>query len=306
MPKVSVIIPIYGVENYIERCVRSLLEQTLEDIEFIFVDDCTPDHSIEILMRLIEEYQVRSQEMNHIIKIERMSKNSGLPAVRRHGIKLCTGDYIIHCDSDDWVDRRFCEILYNEASENGYDIVSCDYYKSDGKEHRIIKVTERPELWQGPVWNKIVRRSLYCDNEIRYPKASKAEDGALMTQLSFFANKKQHIDVPLYYYYYNENSICNVMSEEKCLDRLMQEMQNTDLRIRFLEDHGVADKYKNDIIIWKYIAKSNLLPFISDKKCFKIWKDTYPDITRDILISKYFSFKTKMNFILRYLRIKKS
>ena len=90
--------------KYIERCARSLFEQTLDSIEFIFVDDCTPDHSIEILKSIIEEYRLRFEEKNYTVRIERMPTNSGLANVRRHGIQLATGDYIAHCDSDDWVD----------------------------------------------------------------------------------------------------------------------------------------------------------------------------------------------------------
>ena len=86
MPKVSVIVPVYGVEKYIERCARSLFEQTLDDMEFIFVDDCTPDRSIEKLKSIIEEYQLRFAEMNYEVRTERMPTNSGQAAVRRHAL----------------------------------------------------------------------------------------------------------------------------------------------------------------------------------------------------------------------------
>ena len=84
MPKVSVLVPVYGVEKYIERCARSLFEQTLDDIEFIFVDDCTPDRSIEILESVIEKYRLRFAEKKYDVRIERMPTNSGQAAVRRH------------------------------------------------------------------------------------------------------------------------------------------------------------------------------------------------------------------------------
>ena len=87
MPKVSVCIPVYGVENYIERCARSLFEQTLDDIEFIFVDDCSPDRSIEILKHVIDEYRHSFEKRNYTVRIEQMPTNSGLAAVRRHGIQ---------------------------------------------------------------------------------------------------------------------------------------------------------------------------------------------------------------------------
>ena len=89
MPKVSVIIPVYGVEKYIERCARSLFEQTLDDIEYIFVDDCSPDKSVFILERIIKEYSSRFLDEGKKVRIERMPKNCGLPAVRKYGIQLC-------------------------------------------------------------------------------------------------------------------------------------------------------------------------------------------------------------------------
>ena len=84
MPKVTVIVPVYGVEKYIERCAISLFEQTLDDIEIIFVNDCTPDRSMEILDRIIEKYRFLFEEKKYIVRTESMLTNSGLPAVREH------------------------------------------------------------------------------------------------------------------------------------------------------------------------------------------------------------------------------
>lgn len=108
MPKVSVIIPVYGVEKYIERCARSLFEQTLEDMEFIFVDDSTRDNSIDILLEVINEYPQRKNQ----IKILTHEVNKGLPAARQTGIKAAKGDYIAHCDSDDWVTPNAYQEMY--------------------------------------------------------------------------------------------------------------------------------------------------------------------------------------------------
>ena len=135
MPKVSVIVPIYGVEKYIGRCAVSLFEQTLDDLEFIFVNDCTLDKSIEILKTTLENYPQRKVQT----KILTMSKNSGLPAVRKYGVQHATGEYIIHCDSDDWIDINAYEMLYEKASSGNYDIVFCNLCLSDGFHNQIIK-----------------------------------------------------------------------------------------------------------------------------------------------------------------------
>ncbi len=97
MLKVSVIIPVYGVEKYIERCTRSLFEQTLDDMEFIFVNDCTKDNSIAIIERIAEEYPLRKSQI-HILNHQ---VNKGLPIARQTGLRVATGEYIAHCDSDD-------------------------------------------------------------------------------------------------------------------------------------------------------------------------------------------------------------
>ena len=194
--KVSIIIPIYGVELFIERCAISLFEQTLDDIEYIFVDDCTMDKSVQILQGIIAKYPQRKDNV-FIIRHER---NKGLASARKTGLKFVHGEYVAHCDSDDWVERNMYEYLYQEAISANADIVWCDYYRSDGKSKKTISTKVQPELMQGPVWNKLVRTRLYTDYDIEFPTANKGEDGALMVQLSFFANKRIHVAKPLYNY----------------------------------------------------------------------------------------------------------
>ena len=115
MPAVSVIIPVYGVEKYIERCARSLFEQTMEDLEYIFVDDCTPDASMDILARVMDDYPARRCQ----VKVLHNEVNRGLAYTRRRGVEASTGDYIIHCDSDDYVEKDIYEKLYAKATEEG-------------------------------------------------------------------------------------------------------------------------------------------------------------------------------------------
>ena len=140
MSKVSVVVPIYGVEKYIERCARSLFEQTLDDIEFIFVDDCTKDHSICVLEKVLLDYPQR-QKQTTIVHHE---VNKGLPLARQTGIMMATGDFIAHCDSDDWVDVDVYRQMYDTAINEKADVVICDYYKANDK----IKETYRTRRTQ--------------------------------------------------------------------------------------------------------------------------------------------------------------
>ena len=121
MPKLSVIIPIYGVEKYIERCAKSLFEQTLDDIEFIFVNDCTQDMSIEILKTVIESYPNRKDQ----IRIIHHKTNKGLSRARETGVQAATGDYIAHCDSDDWIDLDYLSAVEEVMSKYQADIGMC-------------------------------------------------------------------------------------------------------------------------------------------------------------------------------------
>ena len=172
--KVSVIIPVYGVEAFIERCMRSLLEQTLQEVEFIVVDDCSPDKSIAIARKVVSEYPNRS------VRFISHEANKGLPAARNTGLEVATGEYVFHCDSDDWVEPDMLETLYRAAEEAKADIVWCDWFLSFEKNERYmvqpqyaIPTDALKGMLSGTmkynVWNKLVKRELYTANAISFP-----------------------------------------------------------------------------------------------------------------------------------------
>ena len=133
--KISVIIPIYKVEALIERCATTLMEQTLRDVEYIFVDDATPDRSIEILQNVISRYPERKEQIHivhHVI-------NKGLPAARNTGLSMAQGEYIFHCDSDDYVEPAMLEELYGIAEKKNADIVWCDWYLTFAVKERYMR-----------------------------------------------------------------------------------------------------------------------------------------------------------------------
>ena len=189
-PKVSIIVPIYRVEEYIERCAESLFAQTFDDIEYIFVDDCSPDKSVEILQRTLEKYPHRKR----LTRIERLSSNSGLPAVRRQGIQLASGDYTVHCDSDDWMDVHAIKELYTFALSGHYDMVFYDFYRSDGvstyaSAPRKVSTNNKDFLMSsllcgrlmGSLCGALIKRSLY--DGITFPRQNMNEDLATIIQL---------------------------------------------------------------------------------------------------------------------------
>lgn len=212
---VSVIIPIFNAEQSIEKCCRSLFEQTLDSIQFIFVDDCTPDNSINILNAILSEYPQRRKNT----KIIHHSSNKGVGSARKTGIIHAIGDFIIHCDSDDWVEKNMYEQMYKVAKASDADIVICDFNEIYPQTTKLIHVNPLNNNLQcveallsgsmhGGLWNKLVKRTLYTEHKIiPIDGLNFCEDFYLLYKLFFFAKKILFIDTPLYQY-----NKCNINS----------------------------------------------------------------------------------------------
>jgi len=207
-PLVSIIVPIYGVEKYIERCARSIFEQIYENLEIIFVNDCTPDNSIEILNNVIEEYPNRksqTQIINH-------DQNKGLAGARLTGLKASTGYYIQNIDSDDYLDKNMIDEMVIIAEKENADITICDFmniYPNQTK-HLHVNPSLNPHILlqqvltgevHSSVCNKLIKHSLYFDNNI-FPieGLNMREDLSVMFRLLYFAEKIAYISKPFYNY----------------------------------------------------------------------------------------------------------
>lgn len=303
MPKVSVIVPIYGVEKYIERCARSLFEQTLVDIEFIFVDDCTKDSSIDILSRVVKDYPQHQDQ----VKILRHEVNKGLPTARKTGIKVATGDYIAHCDSDDWVTKDAYQVMYDTAIREDADMTICDFFVSDGINHRpyysYLSNTEENDLFVYiNIWTRLIKRSLY-ENDIHYPRYAMFEDRVLSIQLTSYAHKIATIDKPLYYYFCNAESICRVFTEDKCVQRWRQAVENTDITVSALERKGLTEKYPIQVCRQKYEARHQIAPITNKSIYYSMWANCYREINKTMLFSKGIKMSERIRFALTYLRL---
>lgn len=312
MPKVSVVVPIYKVEKYIARCARSLFEQSLNDMEFVFVDDCTPDNSINILKSVIAQYPNRENQ----IKIVQHTENKGLPMARKSGISNTTGDFIIQCDSDDWVDKKMYETMYNEAIKNKADVVVCGYQVTDGEHFTPYVNCQSIEkelfiqncLFQkesASLCSKLFKRELF-QNEIVYPIYGMGEDIALCLQLIYFCKKICFIPKPFYYYFSNQNSISKHNSVESVVSRFEQAYDNVLILERFFRQNFVMGKNMElSLDCFKHKQRDLLLPVISQKEYFKLWKTCFKGINRKIVFMPL-SLKDKMFFLLRITRIFKS
>ena len=324
MPRVSVIVPIYGVERYIEQCARSLFAQTLEDMEFIFIDDCTKDRSMEVLAKVMEECRERFEEMRWTVRRERMERNSGLPAVRRRGVELASGEYIVHCDSDDWTDRDMYRLMYEKAHAEGLDAVFCDHYRAvgsgqwavgsegdndydnDDNQHvrtfpwvEIDKQRAFDSMYadnQGyhSLWSAMYRATLY-GKVSEFPRNNMGEDTALTAQLLYFARTVGYIPQPLYYYRQREGSIVQTLSVEKRWENVRQLMQNQELIIRFFEQQQVEERY---IVFAKLTARFALEGLRKERGFREAWKSCYPEIGRRIVCNKDIRLGVRVKFFL--------
>ena len=314
MPKVSVIIPVNGVEKYIERCARSLFEQTLDDIEYIFVDDCTPDKSIEILERIIEEYRPRFAGERKVVRIERMFTNSGLPAVRKHGIQFSTGDYVIHCDSDDWVDTDMYRLMYEEAKRTDADIVMCGYKTTDGvrvfnecyhqqtnKTKLLSSLLTMHESWS--VWNKMCKKSLY-DNDIVYPTLAMGEDMVLTTQLVLKASRIGVIAKALYNYFYNPNSITKVQSESSRYKHWKDSTENAKTVISIFKKKGLEHEYANELEYLKFLQKDLAGGLARTKKYSKEWLEMFQEINWKTFSNPFIPNSRKLKYFVKLILAK--
>ncbi len=217
--RISLIVPIYGVERYIGRFAESVFSQTYQDIQFIFVNDGTKDRSMDILRQLIEERYAHLKPRILIIDKE----NGGLPSARKAGLDVAEGEYILFADSDDWLETDAVEKVMAKADETDADIVYFDLVKEYGNRTSYKREKEYTGETKGDfivnMFNyksfgytvtKCFKRKIYTDNMIYMPKLGMHEDIYLMSQIIFYAESLVHIPEALYHYRKdNPDSFCS-------------------------------------------------------------------------------------------------
>lgn len=222
---VSVLVPVYNVEQYIERCARSLFEQSYDNIEYVFIDDCTPDNSISILNDVIKEYPNRKKS----IRIIKHDINRGLAAARKTATLCAKTEYIFHIDSDDYLELDCIELLCNMAAKTNADMVISDFnlvYLNKKKpiitniSGSSIEVAQKFYIREYPafIWGKLIRRKIIIDNSIFAREGLNiSEDYVVIPRIAFYSNKIVKVDAVLYNYIkYNENSY-TIRFDEKAI-----------------------------------------------------------------------------------------
>lgn len=300
--KLSVIIPVFNVSAYIERCAHSLMQQTMrEGIEFLFIDDCTPDDSMEKLQQVICQYPLRRNQ----VRIIEMEHNYGQAAVRSRGIKEARGEYVIHCDSDDWVEPEMYETLVKKAIETNADIVSSAAYVHSKEGVSIQKEpydevdgqTVMKNLWKNPclsvaLWNKIVRRSIFIDNQILpFGGINVGEDSGLMLRAFYHAKKIVCLENAFYHYdLTRESSISHRKKEERWMDA-KKVITKVDEYYQKMPDYK---DFRLGLSFLKFQFKTD---FVFDKDNYGEWKKTFPEVNRDILKFRLLPLKTRLVYL---------
>ena len=218
--KISICVPVYGVEKYIARCAVSLFEQSYKDIEYVFVNDCTKDRSIDILNNVIEKYPFRKKN----IKIVSHDHNRGLSAARNTGVANATGLFLMHVDSDDYIEKDAVRLLVEKQKEGNYDIV---FSYANRYHSRYVDVIKYPLSLSSHemtikflkreidcyVWGKLIRKSLYSDNNIHAIEGlNSGEDFQVITLLTL--HSKSIIVVPEILYHYSFDNIYSESSQK--------------------------------------------------------------------------------------------
>jgi glycosyltransferase involved in cell wall biosynthesis len=300
--KVSVIVPVYKVEYFFERCLRSLFEQTLDSIEYIFINDCSPDSSMTVLEKIITEYPHRKSQ----VKIINHPQNMGLGTTRKDGMKAATGEYVISCDSDDWVNIDMYEKMYNKAIEENADIVCCGIYleyfnkqmtkKYPYSEENASILKNRKYVLGGiysAVWNKLIRRHLYLENDIyALDGINMWEDTAVTFRLRILSRKTVIIPDP--FYHYNLQNGTSYISTYR-LSYFKEKVKCVECIEKFTHDRHIYDEFIKTILFLRFMSKADLL-IGKPIRDINRWKETYSETHKHIWKDAYLSLRWRILF----------
>lgn len=311
-PKVSVIIPVYNVEPYIERCARSLFEQTLEEIEYIFVNDCTPDASMRILQNVLEDY---AQRKNQIIIINQ-PYNMGAAKAREVGIKAATGEYIIHCDSDDWVDCDMYRQMYEKAKADNLDYVICrSICYTDGINHTLVTNTisdNREQFIEDmlhgettvSLCSRLVKAATYQSDRIMIPCGHMMEDRAYSIQIAYFSKSYGYVEGSLYYYFQHGDSVCGRKDEASLVRNFKDAAENMAVIEKFFKREGVYPRYSKALYQAEFVVMGFLMPLLEKSNKYRnMWMNTFPEAVKAIWRSPMIGFSLKLKSFLIYTGI---
>lgn len=302
MDLITVVVPIYNVEKYLDRCIKSIEKQIYTNIEILLINDGSPDKS-DLIM---EKHKISDKRIKCFYK-----KNGGLSDARNYAIKKARGKYICFIDSDDYIEPNYISELYDSIKKNGSQISWCNFNKVDdhGKVGTIIQNYE--DLWSfemASACNKLFLTELFTNNNIEFPKGIWYEDLATTPRLFFTAEKVSWVNKELYNYYYNPGSITKTYSK-KALDmkkvleinydfaaqkKILKNKDNYEiLEYMFLYSGVLSTAFR--------VAMSNEIE-IRDFKKIVFWiEGKFPNIYNNKIAKKRLDYKRKvLSFLLKH------
>lgn len=302
---VSVVVPVYKVEKYIHKCIKSVFDQTYGNLEIILVDDGSPDTCPIIC----DEYAKKDERVKVIHK-----ENGGLSDARNAGIDIATGDFIAFIDSDDYVAPNMIQTLLELAIDKQADIAACNYCRvfPDGKvinRETGVSLTEMsniealediflsPSYCEVMTWNKLYSRSLFNQNMIRFPKGKIHEDNFTTYKLFYDAKKIVYTDTVLYYYVQRDDSIMGTQFNIQRLN-LLEAVEQTK---GFVETHHLPlDRQVENYEIMMYFNVLNSMVYCDERDTI-LWKRLRKELLafmKPSLHNPFVSTKHKIGLVL--------
>lgn len=299
--KVSILVPFYKVENYVGRCVESLFTQTYKNIEYVFVNDCTPDGSMEVINEKIDKHG-----MNDKCKMIIHNQNQGISASRNDCLDNMTGDFFLFIDSDDYIDKDMVELLVDAAIKEDADISGCGYieeFADHSVEHPQKYTNDHDEMMRaitlltikGVMWKLLVRSTIVTEHkdEVRFiPDRNMVDDYLFCCQIFYYAKRFASVDRCMYHWIqYNPNNYTH--TTVFAVESQAAAIRKTE---DFYREKGVYDVVKTELIQRKFISK---LPLLFDKECIDVvrWRNLFPE-SNNVWKNMSFSLGNKMLFLL--------
>lgn len=305
--KVSILVPVYNVEKYFARCLETLFSQTYSDIEYVFVNDCTPDKSMHVLQEVLGKFSYRA----NCVKIIENKKNLGIAIVRNMLLENATGDYVLFVDSDDWIEVNAIEKFVDKALESNANIVGCDYFEEYPGKQVLFKQfypSDHVEAMKamtllrikGVLWKLFIRRELILHNGLFFvPEVQFGEDYIFCCKLFFYAKTFSCVDDALYHYVqYNPNNYSSTDSDL----RINSFSRAISIVESFYREKAVYDILEKELLQRKFLSKSSYV-LDAKKRNIKKWASYFPESNgawRDL----DYSLPNRIKFLLAELMAK--